>query len=203
MILPIVKYGHPVLRQRGKKIEAVTPEIRQFASDMIETMRAANGVGLAAQQVGRAVMLTVIDVRGADRPSTMQIAGADVDVGKHMPLVLVNPVLSELVGEQNGGEGCLSFPGVSADIRRAEAMTVDALGLDGEPLRFRCSGLLARAIQHEVDHLNAVLFVDRMDSATKAALSGDLKRLYRETEAGLKDARKASRKPGLLARALR
>ncbi|MCX7827039.1 MAG: peptide deformylase [Verrucomicrobiae bacterium] len=190
MILPIVKYGHPVLRQRGKRIETVTPQIRELAASMLETMRAANGVGLAAPQVGESLMLLVVDVSEAERPSSMQIAGQDVDVAAHMPLVLVNPLLSEPSGEEIGGEGCLSFPGISADITRAEAITVTATDLDGQSLRFRCSGLLARAIQHEVDHLHGVLFTDRMDSATKVSLSGALKRLQKETQAALGPARK-------------
>jgi peptide deformylase len=198
MILPIVKYGHPVLRQRGAKIAAVTPEIRALASDMIETMRAANGVGLAAQQVGRALMLLVADVRESERPSTLEIGGKPVDVHSHMPMVLINHAVTEPTGNVPGNEGCLSFPGISADIRRAEAVTVTAMGLDGKPLTFRCSGLLARVIQHEGDHLNGVLFIDRMDSATKVSLGGQLKRLARETEEALKLARKSSKSRNLL-----
>jgi len=190
MILPIVKYGHPVLRQRGKRIEAVTPQIRELAASMLETMHAASGVGLAAPQVGESPQLLVVDVGEAERPSTMQIAGQDVEVAAHMPLVLLNPVLSEPSGEEVGGEGCLSFPGISADIKRAEEVTVAAMGLDGEPLKFRCGGLLSRAIQHEADHLHGVLFIDRMDSATKVSLAGALKCLQKETQAALEPARK-------------
>jgi peptide deformylase len=200
MMLPIVKYGHPVLRQRGRRIEAVTPRIRELAASMLETMHAASGVGLAAPQVGESLMLLVIDVGEAERPSTMQIAGQDVDVAAHMPLVLVNPLLSEPLGEQIGGEGCLSFPGVSADIVRAEKITVTATDLDNQPLKFRCGGLLSRAIQHEVDHLHGVLFTDRMDSATKVSLNGALKRLQKETQAALKPAGKRGLRALLAAR---
>jgi len=117
-----------------------------------------------------------------------------------MPLVLLNPVLSEPSGEQVGGEGCLSFPGISADIKRAEEVTVAATDLDNQPLKFRCGGLLARAIQHEVDHLHGVLFTDRMDSATKVSLGGALKRLQKETQAALKPARKRGLRALLAAR---
>lgn len=199
MILPIVKYGHPVLRQRGAKIAAVTPEIRTLAADMFETMRSANGVGLAAQQVGRALMLLVADVRESERPSTLEIGGKPVDVHSHMPMVLINQVVTEPTGSVMGNEGCLSFPGISADIRRAEVVTVTAMGLDGKTVTFRCSGLLARVIQHEGDHLNGVLFIDRMDSATKVSLGGQLKRLARETEEALKAARKSSKSNSLTA----
>jgi peptide deformylase len=190
MILPIVKYGHPVLRKRGRRIEEVTPRIRELAASMLETMRASNGVGLAAPQVGESLLLTVVDVRGAERPSTMRIGSQEVEIATHMPLVLLNPVLSELTGHQIGGEGCLSFPGISADIVRAEEITVGASDLDGRALKFRCVGLLARVIQHEVDHLQGVLFIDRMDSATKVSLAGALKRMQKETQAELKPVRK-------------
>ncbi|MBI5396355.1 MAG: peptide deformylase [Verrucomicrobia bacterium] len=199
MILPIVKYGHPVLRQRGAKIPAMTLEIRALAADMIETMHAANGVGLAAQQVGKALMLLVADVGDSERPSTLEIDGKPVNVHDHMPMVLINQVITEPTGDVLGNEGCLSFPGISADIRRAEAITVTAMGLNGKTTTFRCSGLLARVIQHEGDHLNGVLFIDRMDSATKVSLGGQLKRLARETEEALKAARKSSKSRNLVA----
>ncbi|MCX6907694.1 MAG: peptide deformylase [Verrucomicrobia bacterium] len=190
MILPVVKYGHPMLRQRGKRIEAVTPEIRELADSMLETMRASAGVGLAAQQVGHLVLLMVLDVRESERPSTMQVNGTEADIAAHMPMVLLNPVLTEPAGKEVGFEGCLSFPAISADICRAESITVSAMDLDGQPLNFRCGGLLARVIQHENDHLHGVLFVDRMDSATKVSLGGVLKRLQKETQADLPPARK-------------
>jgi len=199
MVLTIVKYGHPVLRQRGTKITTVTPEIRALVADMFQTMRAASGVGLAAQQVGKALMLLVADVRDSERPSTLEIGGKPVNVHDHMPMLLMNQVVTEPAGNVLGNEGCLSFPGISADIRRAEAITVTAMGLDGKTITFRCSGLLARVIQHEGDHLNGVLFLDRMDSATKVSLSGQLKRMARETQEALKAARKPSKSGSLAA----
>ncbi len=186
MVLEIVKYGHPVLRQKGKHIERVTPELRQLAADMIETMHAADGVGLAAQQIGKPLMLTVIDVTPTEQPWSMTPP-------LPMPLVLVNPVLSHPSGEQIGTEGCLSIPEVSGPIRRAERVTVQARTLDGEQIVFEATGLLARAAQHEVDHLNGVLFVDRMDAATRASVAGKLKKLQRETEAALARSKKPRR----------
>lgn len=190
MTLPIVKYGHPVLRQRGKRIETVTPEIRDLAANMLETMQANAGVGLAAQQIGQPLLLMVLDTRESERPSTMQVNGTEADIAAHMPMVLLNPMLTEPEGKETGFEGCLSFPGISADICRAESITVNAMNLDGQPLKFRCGGLLARVIQHENDHLHGVLFVDRMDSATKVSLGGALKRLQKETQADLPPSRK-------------
>jgi peptide deformylase len=178
VILQIIKYGHPVLREKGRRVERVTAEIRQLAADMIETMYAANGVGLAAQQIGQPLQLTVLDVTKSDLPWTMTPA-------LPQPLVLINPQLRDPRGEQVGPEGCLSIPEISADIRRAACVTVRAESLTGQPIEFECTGLLARAAQHEIDHLNGILFTDRMDAATRASLAGQLKRLQKETLAQL------------------
>jgi peptide deformylase len=193
VILEIIKYGHHVLREKGKRIARITPEIRQLAADMIETMYTANGLGLAAQQIGRALMLTVIDVSGNEQPSVLLIDGKPQDLASFMPLVLVNPQLSNHEGEQIGSEGCLSVPDVSADIRRAVKVTVRAQNLDGKELVFDCTGLLARAAQHEVDHLNGILFIDRMDAATRASLSGKLKKMQKETQSQLNKPAKSRR----------
>jgi peptide deformylase len=182
MKLPIVKYGNPVLRAKGKRIEEVDERIRTLAADMLETMHAANGVGLAAQQVGAALQLTVLDVSQVeDRPSTMKLNGTEVDPESAMPLVLLNPKLQLDQETTSGNEGCLSFPDITADIDRAISVRVEAETLDGEPIQIEAAGLLARALQHEVDHLNGILFIDRMSSVAKASLSSRLKRLQRET----------------------
>ena len=119
VILEITKYGHPVLREKGKRIDRITPEIRQLAADMIETMYAASGVGLAAQQIGQPLQLTVIDVSQSEQPWGMTPS-------LPQPVILVNPQLLHPAGEQVGQEGCLSIPEVAADIRRAEKITVRA-----------------------------------------------------------------------------
>jgi peptide deformylase len=181
MIRDVVKYGHPVLRQVGKPIEKITPEIRELAADMLETMYANNGLGLAAQQVGLALQIAVVDVTLSERPSTIEIDGKPEPLEKWMPLTLVNPKISEPEGENVEEEGCLSVPEITAEIRRAAKISVEAANLDGKELKFRCSGLLARAIQHEVDHLNGILFIDRMNAATRVSLAGRLKRMQKET----------------------
>jgi len=187
MILPVVKYGSPVLRQKGARIEKITPEIKQLIADMFETMHANHGVGLAAQQVGRALQLTVIDVREAtDRPSTLELDGQPADVAKIMPLVLINPEFTAVGEPVKGGEGCLSFPEIYGEISRPESVFVRALNENGETIEFRCGGLLARAVQHETDHLNGILFIDRMDKKTKAELQPELDELQAETKAALK-----------------
>jgi len=167
MILPVVKYGHPVLRQKGARIESVNASIKKLIADMFETMYSAKGVGLAAQQVGEALQLTVIDVRGVtDRPSTLERDGKPADVHDFMPLVLINPEVKPVGETVTAGEGCLSFPEIFADIARPEFADVRALDPRGKPFAFRGGGLLARVVQHEMDHLNGILFIDRMASDT-------------------------------------
>ena len=106
-----------------------------------------------------------------------------------LPLVLVNPRLSNPQGEQTSSEGCLSIPEVNGDIKRAARVTVHAQTLDGQPIVFEATGLLARAAQHELDHLNGILFIDRMDAATRASYSGKLKKMQKETLAKIKPAK--------------
>jgi peptide deformylase len=187
VILPIVKYGHPTLRQRGARVERVTPEIAALVRDMFETMRDACGIGLAAQQVNRALQVMVIDVREVkDRPSTLERDGRSADVHAFMPLALINPEIKPLGPPVAGAEGCLSFPEIFCDITRPEQIEVTAWDGRGEPIRFRCGGLLARAIQHEHDHLQGVLFVDRMPIEEKDKLRPELDELVAETRASLK-----------------
>ena len=182
MVLEILKYGSPVLRAKGIQVGEPDDQTRKLADDMLETMRAAHGVGLAAQQVGVPLQLTVIDVSDVeDRPSEMIMDGKSVELSAFMPLVLVNPVIELGKETIEGVEGCLSFPEISADIVRASRVKVKARKLDGSTIEFEAKGLLARAVQHEVDHLNGILFIDRMNSATRTGLAGKLKRLQKET----------------------
>ena len=187
MFLTIVKYGTPVLRQKGARIETVAPAIRKLIGDMLETMYAHKGIGLAAQQVGLALQLTVIDVRSVtDRPSSLELRGTPVDVAQFMPLVLMNPVITPIGNPVAGPEGCLSFPEIFGEIARPDAVVVEAFDKEGEPIQFRCGGLLARAVQHETDHLHGILFIDRMDKRTKEELRPDLEKLQAATKAALK-----------------
>lgn len=190
MVLEIVKYGHPALRQPGAPVTEVTEEIRRFAADLLETMHAAEGVGLAAQQVGRALQMFVVDVRAVtDRPSTLEIDGRSVDPKSAMPMVLINPEVTPLNDPVTGPEGCLSFPEIYADITRPESVEVRALDEHGRPVRFRCGGLLAKAVQHELDHIRGILFIDRMSAATRRQLRPELDALQARTKAALARAR--------------
>jgi len=162
MKLPILNYGDARLRAKGKRIEEIDETIRELASDMLETMRAANGVGLAAQQVGEALQLTVIDVSQAtERPSTMALNGVEVVPNEQMPLVLLNPEIEIGPEKEIAAEGCLSFPEISGDIERSVWARVRGQTLSGDPIEIEATGLLARALQHEVDHLNGILFFER------------------------------------------
>jgi peptide deformylase len=189
MILEVIKYGHPVLRQKGAPIEKITLDIKKLIADMFETMNANHGIGLAAQQIGQALQLTVIDVREVkDRPSWLELDGQRADVNEFMPLVLINPELEPGGDPVAGGEGCLSFPEIFAEITRPDAVTVKALDQKGRPVVFRCGGLLARAVQHETDHLNGILFIDRMSRKTKEELRPELDALQATTKAELEAA---------------
>jgi peptide deformylase len=185
MKLSILQYGDPVLRAKGKPIDKIDDRIRELATNMVETMHDANGVGLAAQQVGEALQLTVLDIsRVEDRPSTMSLNGEYVDPKTSMPIILINPHI--ILGRETdvGTEGCLSFPEITGEIERAASAVVRAETLEGENIEIEATGLLARALQHEIDHLNGILFIDRMSSAAKASLSSRLKRLQKETKRG-------------------
>ena len=187
MILPILEYGDPILRAKGKPIEEIDDQIRELVTNMIETMRTANGVGLAAQQIGEPLQLTVLDISAVeDRPSTLKLNGQDTDPKSAMPLVLINPEIELGDETEVGVEGCLSFPEITGDIERAKSVIVRAQTLEGGTIQIEASGFLARAIQHEGDHLNGILFIDRMNSAAKVALSSRLKRLQKETKRGVR-----------------
>ena len=187
MKLSILQYGDPILRAKGKRVDQIDEHVRDLAQNMIETMHAANGVGLAAPQVGESLQLTVLDVSQVeDRPTTMKLNGAVVDPKTLMPLVLVNPQIDLGSETELGLEGCLSFPEITGDIERAKSVTTRAQNLEGETIEIETTGFLARAIQHEVDHLNGILFIDRMSSAAKTSLSSKLKRLQKETQRGAK-----------------
>ena len=178
--MDIVKYGDPVLRVRGQRIETITDELRSLAEAMIETMRAANGVGLAAQQVGHALQMAVVDVTGAeDEESAMIVDGEEVNLAEWSPMVLLNPELDFGPAKETAKEGCLSFPGLTGSVTRPSEVSVKAQLIDGRHVEFHARGLFARAIQHEVDHLNGILFIDRMNSTTKAIIAGKLKKMQK------------------------
>ena len=173
MIHPIVTFGNEVLRQKATPVTEVTDAVRKLAMDMLETMYAAKGLGLAAEQIGRTECMCVIDVPLEVEKEACREANASVA----MPLVLINPEIIAHEGKQRNDEGCLSFPDIGASITRANQVTVTFIALTGERQAVTAHGLLARAIQHEVDHLNGVLLVDKMSAMQKLSVAGQLKRL--------------------------
>ena len=179
MILPVVTYGNEILRQKAVPIAQITDDIRQLASDMLESMYAAKGVGLAAEQVGRTESICVIDVpREAEKEECR-----DFNAEIAMPLVLINPEIIETEGSQRNEEGCLSFPEIGAPITRADTVVVTYLDIEGQRQTIKARGLLSRAIQHETDHLNGVLLVDRMSPMQRLSVAGQLKRLQKASQA--------------------
>ena len=145
----------------------------------------------AAQQVGHALQLTVIDIRPIeDRPSTLHLDGKPADPNSFMPLVLLNPIVLPVGEPVAGPEGCLSFPKIYGDVERPESVDVTATNEKGEKISFRAGGLLARCVQHETDHLNGILFIDRMGRETKEELKPDLDDLQAATKAALKKGKK-------------
>jgi peptide deformylase len=162
----ILVYPDARLREKALPVEEVNDEIRQLVQDMAETMYDAPGVGLAANQIGVLKRVFLIDIAGEDEPSQLR--------------VFINPELVELSGTQLFEEGCLSFPGATEEIKRADTVRVKALDEHGEPFELEADGLLAVAIQHENDHLNGVLMIDKL-GAVKRRLFG--RKVTRATEA--------------------
>ncbi len=152
-IRSILHYPDPRLRQKAAPVTEITPEIRKLVEDMAETMYAAPGVGLAATQIGEPHRVFLIDIAGEDEPSKLH--------------VFINPEIVKTEGEECSPEGCLSFPGISEEIKRAAKVTVRAIGLDGKSFQIEAEGLLAVAVQHESDHLDGVLMIDRMGMLKK------------------------------------
>ncbi len=156
-LLPILHYPDPRLREVAKPVTEITPEILKLIDDMAETMYDAPGCGLAANQVGVMLRIFVIDTAGEDEPSDLR--------------VYINPEILELDGVQVWEEGCLSFPGATEEIKRAERVKIRALDRDGKEFTLEADGLLAVAIQHENDHLNGVLMIDKLSALKKRMMS--------------------------------
>jgi peptide deformylase len=170
--LEVVKYGHPALRSKGRKIEKIDDSIRTLAEEMIVTMYEEDGCGLAAHQVGRSIQMAVIDVMPAheDRPSRAWIDGRELELESLMPLVMINPEIHPIGDEMlTEVEGCLSMPGLHDEVERHARVRIVCQDIDGSTLDFEAEGLLSRAAQHEVDHLQGILFIDHLAPGELAA----------------------------------
>ncbi|MCY3550564.1 MAG: peptide deformylase [Candidatus Poribacteria bacterium] len=158
-------YGDPVLRKRAEPVAEITEAERQLAEQMLETLYATgNGIGLAATQVGVLKRVIIVDI-------------GEEDDEEYEPLVLFNPELLSSDGEIVAEEGCLSIPDVTADVKRPESIVVEGVNLQREAIRVEADGLLARVLQHEIDHLNGVLFIDRISGLKRRLLSEELTRV--------------------------
>jgi peptide deformylase len=166
--LKIMKYGSDVLRKVAQPVEEITDEVRRLVEDMLDIMYDSDGVGLAAPQVGVSKRIIVIDVGPYDLSCE--------------PIALVNPEVVILAGQVDAEEGCLSLPGIKGDVKRAETVTVEALSLDGKKIRTEAADLFARALQHEIDHLDGILFIDHLGRLKHQLIKKQLRKIEKEAE---------------------
>ena len=182
-------YGDPVLRAVGEPVREFGAPLRTLGDAMLRAMKAAKGIGLAAPQVGLSLQLFVMDVH--DEDFTPILDGKERKPEDIMPMLLANATVSVPAGEPDTyTEGCLSFPGVTGDVERVERAIVRYRDADGAPHVLECAGLLARCVQHEHDHCQGVLFIDRMTRAHQLLTAAKVKKLKRATTAEMKAARK-------------
>ena len=183
MILEVVKYGCPILRQKGEQISKITPEIKKLIAYMFETMDERHGVGLAAQQIGKALQLTVIDVSDAkDRPSTLELDGKPAELDVLMPLVLINPEIIHTEGKHTQSEGCLSIPDFRENVTRPNQVTVRAQDVKGTLYEKTGAELLARAFLHETDHLNGKLYISHLSGLKRDLMKRKIKKMMKAGE---------------------
>ncbi len=168
-VLPIRIHPDPVLRVKCPRVESFDSELARLAADLVETMHSAPGIGLAAPQVGQELRLTVLDISVGEDEQALHI--------------LVNPEIIEESGETSEEEGCLSIPGITEKVARPESIRLKAQDLKGEFFELEAEELLARAICHEIDHLNGILFIDRLAGLRRQRVRRQLRRLAREQEA--------------------
>ena len=187
MALKIVQFNEPILRKKGGKITSFDAALRKLAEAMIETMHAAEGIGLAAQQIGQAIQLCVVDLRPVDNKFEWEYDGTKPPLELFMPLALVNPeIIAVPEPETVYEEGCLSFPQIRGDVVRPDKIAVKFKDTGGHAHVLICTGLLSRCIQHEADHLNGILYIDHMDKETLLAIDPELKALKKRTRESAK-----------------
>ncbi|MCC5025463.1 MAG: peptide deformylase [Candidatus Synoicihabitans palmerolidicus] len=182
MVLRIVHYNDNVLRTKGARVNHFDDKLALLARAMIETMHAASGIGLAAQQIGRAMQFCVIDLSGAHLDSRRELDGVTPPLDLIMPMSIANPKIEIMEGDDTiYEEGCLSFPGINGDVVRPDIIRVEFQDAAGTPHVLLCDGLFSRCIQHEADHLNGVLFIDRMTKKIRQAIDPEIKDLAKQT----------------------
>ncbi len=188
MSLKVIHYGNPILHQMGKSVTKFSKELFTLYQDMLATMRDEEGIGLAAQQVGIVLQFCVVEVPSlSELPNRCILDGKSLSPQLLMPMCLANPKIEYMSGnEYYYEEGCLSFPEIKGDIARPELIRVHYQDLEGNYHELECDGLLARCIQHEVDHLNGILFIDRMEKEILAEIKKDIQKLKKLTQSNAK-----------------
>ena len=188
MTLQVKHYGDSILRQKGKQITEFSSKLSALYQDMLVTMREEEGIGLAAQQVGIALQFCVIEVPSlSELPDKCILDGKNLSPQLIMPMCLANPNIEFLQGDEfYYEEGCLSFPEIKGEIARPELIVVHYQDLDGNKHQLECDGLLARCIQHEVDHLNGILFIDRMEKEIFVKIKKEVNALKKRTQSTIK-----------------
>ncbi|MFU8848231.1 MAG: peptide deformylase [Opitutales bacterium] len=190
MILRVTQYGEPILREAGATITDFNAELAALADDMVDTMYDEEGIGLAAQQIGQALQLCVVDVRppeGVEVPFSYSYDGKQPPLDLFMPLAICNPKITIFdETEDVYNEGCLSFPGVNGNVLRPVGVRCEFQDVQGNPHVIEADGLLGRCILHEVDHLNGVLFIDRMEKRDLKKNEARIKKIKRESRDFLK-----------------
>ncbi len=167
MTLPILTYPNPILAQSAEPVGQCTPKLHDLAQHMLETMYTKEGIGLAAPQVGVSSRLIVLDVTGPDK--------------RDDPKILVNPVIVSASGQTESNEGCLSVINLRCKVQRSECIRLQALDINGQPIEFDADAMLAICLQHEIDHLNGVLFIDRVSRLKRSLYEQKLKKWTRNT----------------------
>ena len=176
--LEILRFPDPRLRKKSVAVDAVSDEFRQLATDMLQTMYASKGIGLAAPQVNHQIRLLVVDTRARETDGRYDLSQlTDLEKQVEQPVVIFNPNVIEKDGKTSYEEGCLSVPGYFESVERADHIVVEGLNLDGEKFKFETDGLLAICIQHEIDHLDGKLFIDRLSPIKSNRIKAKIKKL--------------------------
>lgn len=187
MALEIVQYGHDILHREGKPVEAFDAELAKLKDEMAQTMHAASGIGLAAQQVGLALRFCIVDLRELETDFEYTLDGATPPMELFMPIGLCNPKVEILEPRDIVvyEEGCLSFPDIRGDVERPDWIRCAYQEVDGSPHEIECNGLLARCIQHEVDHIHGILFTQRMRRSVLKKIQPAISQLQSKTQKSL------------------
>ena len=177
-LLDILKFPDPLLRKKSVPVDAVTEEMAKFAQDMLETMYSFSGIGLAAPQVNRRIRLFTADCRPTDDKGARYHLEDSTDLEKTIdqPIIIFNPVITKKEGKTTYDEGCLSLPSYYETVTRYEYIEVEGLNINGEKIEFKVDGLLSICMQHEIDHLDGKLFIDRLSTIKSSRIKSKIKK---------------------------